>query len=108
MLSNVQVIILIAVMAVVTYLTRALPFILWKNKDCPSLVVYLGKVLPYAMMGLLVVYCFKSVDFTQTPFGISEIIATLVCAGLYVYKRNNLLSIMGSTLVYMFLVQVVF
>lgn len=108
MLSNTQVVLLIAVMCIVTYFTRALPFVLWKNKDCPALVIYLGKVLPYAMMGLLVVYCFKSVDFAQAPFGLCELIATIVCGGLYVYKRNNLLSIVGSTLVYMFLVQVVF
>ena len=100
--------ILILVMAIVTFSTRAFPFIVWgKNKKVSPLIEYLGKALPFAMMGLLVVYSFKNVSFTTSPFGLPEFIASLVCIGLHLWKRNNMLSILGSTLVYMFLIQVV-
>lgn len=100
--------ILILVMAIVTFSTRAFPFIVWgKNHNVSPLIEYLGKALPFAMMGLLVVYSFKNVSFTTSPFGLPELIASFVCIGLHLWKRNNMLSILGSTLVYMFLIQVV-
>ena len=102
-------ILIIFVMALVTYSTRALPFIIWGNKQNRlPFIQYLGNTLPYAMMGLLIVYSFKNVSFVVYPFGISEIIASSCCIGLHLWKRNTLISISCSTILYMFLVQVVF
>ena len=95
-------------MAIVTFSTRAFPFIVWgKNKKVSPLIEYLGKALPFAMMGLLVIYSFKNISFTSKPFGIPELIASLICIGLHLWKRNNMLSILGSTFVYMFIIQVI-
>lgn len=108
-MTDTQALIMIAVIAIATQLTRALPFILFpENKKTPDYILYLGKVLPYAAMGLLVVYCLKNVSFISSPFGIPEIIAVLCVAVLHLWKNNTLLSIAGGTAVYMILVQLVF
>ena len=98
----------IVIMALITYSIRALPFLLWSHKTLPGSIAYLGKVLPYAMMALLVVYCFRNTSVTSFPFGLPELIAGASTAVLYVWKRNNLIAILGSTVIYMFLVQVIF
>ena len=100
---------LIAVAAVVTAATRFLPFLIFGNgKKTPDIIVYLGKVLPYAIMGMLVVYCMKNVNFAQRPFGLPELIACGAVAVLHVWRRNTLLSIAVGTIGYMLLVQFVF
>lgn len=99
---------LIIVMAAVTLLIRALPFIVFNGKKTPAYIDYLGKYLPYAIMAMLVVYCLKDVSITQRPFGIPEIIAIVVTAALHVIKRNTLLSIVAGTICYMALVQFLF
>lgn len=99
---------LIIVMAAVTLLIRALPFIVFNGKKTPAYIDYLGKYLPYAIMAMLVVYCLKDVSITQRPFGIPEIIAIVVTAALHVIKRNTLLSIVVGTICYMALVQFLF
>ena len=92
-----------------TQVTRGLPFILFpENKEPPAVVVYLGKVLPTAVMGLLVVYSLKGVDLLAGSHGLPEAIAIAVVAGLHWWKNNVLLSIAGGTVVYMLLVQMVF
>ena len=101
-------ILLIVIMSLVTIFLRFLPFWIFGNRKTPDSIVYLGKVLPYAIMGMLVVFCLKSVSFIVNPHGIPEILACLVVIGLHVYKRNTLLSIVVGTAVYMFLVQVIF
>lgn len=108
MLMNSHATLLIVVMSVVTILLRFLPFWIFANRKTPGIIVYLGQVLPYAIMGMLVIFCLKNVSFIAFPFGIPEIIASLVVIILHVYKRNTLLSILGGTLVYMVLVQVIF
>ncbi len=100
---------MIAVISLVTAGLRFLPFwIFGENRKTPPLVAYLGQVLPYAVMGMLVVYCLKGVSFTAAPFGIPEAIGCAVVAGLHVWKRNTLLSIGAGTVCYMLLVQFVF
>ncbi len=100
---------LIVVMALVTALLRFLPFLIWSGKrKTPKVVLYLGKVLPYAIMAMLVVYCLKGVNIVAAPHGLPEFIAVAVVATLHAWKRNTLLSIIVGTGVYMFLVQVVF
>lgn len=92
-----------------TGITRFLPFIVFpETKRPPRVVEYLGKVLPYAMGGLLVVYSLKNVTPFSGTHGIPEAVAIAVIVALHVWKRNMLLSIAGGTAVYMLLVQVVF
>lgn len=100
---------LIAVVAIVTVLLRVLPFLVFGGKrKTPEIVTYLGKVLPYAIMGMLVVYCLKDVSFTEFPFGIPEIIASSAVVILHLWKRNTLISVGGGTAIYMLMVQTVF
>ena len=99
----------IGVIAVCTALTRFLPFLIFPaGKKRPAFITYLGKVLPYAIMGMLVVYCLKAVDFVQPPHALPELIACAVTVVLHVWKRSTLLSIVGGTVCYMLLVQVIF
>ena len=98
--------VLIAVMAIVTMLLRFLPFIIF-TKNTPEYISYLGKVLPAALIGMLVIYCLKDVSVVDAPHGLSELIAALAVVGLQVWKRNSLLSILAGTVVYMLLVQLV-
>ena len=100
---------LIVVAVLVTMATRFLPFLIFGEKrKTPPTVEYLGKVLPFAIMGMLVVYCLKDVSVLSFPYGLPEIIACVVVAALHVWKRNSLLSIGGGTVCYMLLVQLVF
>ena len=100
---------LVAVIALVTAFLRFLPFLIWGGeKKTPDYIVYLGRVLPYAIMGMLVVYCLKGVSLTAAPHGIPEFLAVVSVALLYLWKKNTLLSIALGTAFYMFLVQVVF
>ena len=108
-LTAFQTVIMILAVAFGTMLTRFPPFLLFpEDKEPPVIVKYLGRVLPPAMMGLLVVYCFKSVSFITFPFGASELIGVAVIIMLHSWKRNVLLSIAGGTVVYMILVQMIF
>lgn len=100
---------IIAVVALVTAGLRFLPFLIFgENKTTPPLITYLGQVLPYAIMGMLVIYCLKDVSFVSGSFGIPELIACAVVAVLHILKRNTLLSIGAGTVCYMLLVQLVF
>ncbi len=100
---------IITVVALITAALRFLPFwVFGENRKTPPLITYLGQVLPYAIMGMLVVYCLKDVNLTATPFGIPELTGCAVVALLHLWKRNTLLSIGLGTLCYMLLVQLVF
>ncbi len=100
---------IILAVAVTTFATRAVPFLIFpKGKPIPKTIEYLGKVLTPAVIGMLVVYCLKDTPVLAAPHGIPELIAVLTVVILHVWKRNNLLSIGAGTVLYMFLVQVVF
>ncbi len=100
---------LIAVISAVTVIIRFFPFIVFRDESSmPKAVKYLGRVLPGAVMGMLVVYCFRSTVVTEWPFALPEIIATAVVVLLYLWRRNTLISIAAGTVLYMFLVQCVF
>ena len=102
-------IITIAAVAAATMLTRFLPFILFPSgRKTPRFVEYLGKVLPAAVFGLLVVYCLKGVHPLAAPHGIPELIAVVIVVLLHLKWRNTLVSIAGGTVIYMLLVQLVF
>ena len=107
-MSNTYVLILIAVMALVTMAIRFAPFILFNGKETPEFINYLGKYLPYSIIAMLVVYCLKGVSLVKGSHGLPELISVAVVAGLHIWKRNTLLSIVAGTLCYMFLMQVVF
>ncbi len=100
-------IILIAAMSIGTILLRFLPFLIIR-KETPPYIAYLGRVLPPAIIGMLVIYCLKDVNCTAAPFGMPELIASVCVVGLQVWRRNSLLSILAGTILYMFLTQMVF
>lgn len=109
MLTTGQAIASIAVMAVVTFLTRALPFLLFDHGEAPpKVVLYLGRVLPPAVIAMLIVYCLRDLSFASAAAWAPAVIASLVTVGLHLWKHNNLLSIFGGTILYMVLVQMVF
>ena len=104
-----QHIITIALCALATLLTRFLPFLIFSpQRPTPKYVQYLGKALPAAIFGMLVVYCLKNVSFLTGAHGLPELIAIAVTAGLHLWKRQMLVSIAAGTGCYMLLVQLVF
>ena len=127
MLTPAQAIASIAVMAVVTFLTRFLPFLLFdRGEEPPKLVLYLGRVLPPAVIAMLIIYCLRNPALTVSPdltetmsawwaaivsFFVGwapQLISGVVVVILHVWKKNNLLSIFSGTILYMILVQFVF
>lgn len=127
MLTPLQAILSILVMALVTFLTRALPFLLFdRGESPPKLVLYLGRVLPPAVIAMLIVYCLRNPALTVAPeltanmsniwaavvsFFVGwapQLISGVVVVLLHLWKKNDLLSIFGGTILYMILVQVVF
>lgn len=109
MMLDIHGILIVAVAALVTMATRFLPFLIFGNgRKTPELITYLGKVLPCAIMGMLVIYCLKDVAFLSAPYGIPELLGCAVVAALHLWKRNSLLSIGAGTVFYMFLIQVIF
>ena len=107
MIDSMHSFLLVAVVALVTMGIRVLPFVVFRKKT-PKLVLYMGKVLPFAIMGMLVVYTLKHVSVVEGNHGIPELIGVLLVIFLHKWKHNTLLSIGGGTIIYMLLVQVVF
>ena len=100
-MRDLQTAILIGVVALVTLLLRFLPFLVFNGKrEAPRYILFLGDKLPYAIMGMLIIYCLRNVTFTA--------VGVLIVAALHIWRRNTLLSILGGTVVYMVLVQAVF
>ena len=96
-------ILLVATMSVVTILLRFLPFLVFK-KETPDTIVYLGKVLPAAIMGMLVVYCLKDVSLIESPYGVPELIAGSSVVLLQRWKHNSIFSIILGTIIYILLI----
>lgn len=107
-MTTTQSIVTIAAVVAATVITRFLPFVIFpENKTPPKIIMYLGKVLPYAVIGLLVVYCLKNAVFTQYR-ALPELISIAVIVIIHKWKKNTLLSIAAGTVLYMLLVQYVF
>lgn len=104
-----QQIITIVFCVLATQITRFLPFLVFSSKkQTPGFVQYLGKALPLAIFGMLIVYCLKDVKISTGSHGIPEAIAILLTILVHRWKRQMLLSIAAGTLCYMLLVQFVF
>ena len=99
----------ILVIALGTMLSRFLPFLLFPaGKPTPKLVQKLGRILPAAVFGLLIVYCLKNVSFLSDSHGLPELISIALVTALHLWKRQTLLSIAAGTVCYMLLIQFVF
>ncbi len=104
-----QQIITIALCVLGTMATRFLPFLIFSSKrPTPRYIQYLGKALPAAIFGMLVIYCLKNVSLLSGSHGLPELIAVAVTVALHLWKRQTLLSIAGGTVSYMLLIQFVF
>ena len=100
---------MVAVMAAATFLPRALPFLLFgRGGEPPKVVLYLGRFLPPAVIAMLIVYCYRGTGFTELSGWLPGLIAGLAVVVLHVWKKNDMLSIVGGTVLYMVLVQAVF
>ena len=100
---------MVAVIALVTIALRFLPFLIFRgNRETPKVVTYLGQVLPFAIMSMLVVFCLKGTSFAAPTYGLPEIISCGLVIGLHAWKHNTLLSILCGTVCYMLLIQLVF
>ena len=97
---------IVAVAALVTIALRFAPFLIFSGqRETPPMVVYLGKVLPCAIMGMLVVYCLRGVSFASASAWLPALLASFTVVGLHVWKRSSLLSILGGTVLYMLLIR---
>lgn len=100
---------LILIMAAVTFLTRALPFLLFdRGGPPPRIILYLGKMLPSAVIAMLIVFCFRNASFTAGGQGIPALLSVGAVVLLHLWKRNNLISIFGGTALYILLIRFVF
>ena len=109
MLSLTETLLLIAVIALGTALTRVLPFLFFRGKgETPKYIAYLGDILPFAIIGMLVVYCLKDVSFLERPWGVPEGLAIVYLILVHRWKHNLLLSIGGATVLFVLLRQFVF
>lgn len=105
----VQSIITISLAVAATMLTRFLPFAVFREgRPTPRFITYLGDALPAAVFAMLVVYCFRNVNWTRGSHGIPELIALAVTVGLHLRHHNMMLSMAGGTICYMLLIQLVF
>ena len=106
MLTTAQAIIIVALMTLGTCITRFLPFLIFRDAaSAPRYIIYLGKMLPTAAVGLLVVYCLRDVNPAAAPHGLPEAAAIAAVALLHIWKKNTLLSIGGGTALYMLLIR---
>lgn len=107
MSNSIYSLLLVAVVAGVTILIRFLPFLVF-SKGTPEIILYLGNVFPYAIMGMLVVYCLKNISIIEQPHGLPELISVVLVVLLHKWKHNTLISIAAGTVCYMMLIQMVF
>ena len=105
-MNNLHSLLIVLVTAGVTILLRFLPFLVFKNKT-PKAILYLGKVLPCAIMAMLVVFCLKNTNVLSSPFGIPEFISILAVILLHKWRHNTLISIPVGTVIYMVLIRLI-
>ena len=109
MTENVHAMIVIVVMGLAVLAARIVPVLIFgRGEKVPEFIMYLGRVVPYTAMGLLIVYCLRDVPVLEAPHALPEIISLAVVTLTYLWKRNSILSVVIGTVLYMFLVQSVF
>lgn len=109
MSSSLHALSMILVIAAVTAVLRFAPFFIFSgDQPVPEFINYLGRVLPYSIMAMLVVYCLKGISFAKAPFGLPEMISVILVVVLHIWRRNTLFSIICGTICYMLLIQFVF
>ncbi|MCR5795210.1 MAG: AzlD domain-containing protein [Solobacterium sp.] len=107
--ESMHAVIIILVMGAATLATRIVPVLIFgRNEKVPDLILYLGRVVPYTAMGLLIVYCLKDVSVLEGSHAVPELIALAAVTLSYLWKRNTIFSVVTGTVLYMFLVQSVF
>ena len=107
-MTTLEQIVTILIAGFATVLTRFLPFVIFKGKQTPKALDYLGFPLPCSVFGMLLVYCLKDTVVTSFPFALPEVLGLAVTSAIYLWKKNTLISIAAGTVFYMFLIQVVF
>ena len=101
--------IIILVMGLMTFATRIVPVLIFgRGEKVPDYILYLGKVVPFTAMGLLIIYCLKDVPVLEAPHALPEIISLIIVSLSYLWKRNTIFSVVIGTVIYMLLVQLVF
>ncbi len=109
MTDHMHAMIVIAVMGLAVLATRIVPVLIFgRGEKVPEFILYLGRVVPYTAMGLLIVYCLRDMPVLDAPHGLPEIISLTVVTVTYLWKRNTILSVVAGTALYMFLVQSIF
>jgi len=108
MLSSNEAIIAMIIMSAVTFFVRALPFLVFKNRQPNDTIVYIGKYAPAVIITILVLYCLKDAFYPLSTAAIPQVICLAAVVLLHLKFRNSLISIFGGTILYMFLIQVVF
>ena len=108
-MTSIHYLLMVLIMIGITMALRFLPFIVFSGSTkTPPYVEYLGRVLPFAIMGMLVVYCLRATPVLAAPHGVPELIAIAIVVGLQVWKRSTLVSILVGTVCYMLMVQLLF
>lgn len=98
----------IGIVAIITWIMRGLPYLLFTKRQPPKVVTYLGKVLPASIMVILVVYCLRNSQFTSYPYGAAEIISVFIVVIMQLWRKNTLVSIFAGTVCYMVLIRTIF
>ncbi len=106
--DSLYLILVIIIVSLCTYLTRAIPYLIFRTKEIPPMVTYLSVVLPLSIMIILVVFSIRNVKLDVFPFGLPELISVAIVALLQYYKKNLLLSVLLGTISYMFLIGFIF
>lgn len=104
-MSNYDIYIAIAIMAIVNFFTRVFPFLFFRKKELPSYILFIEKYFPPVIMTILIVYSIKDIDFTVVPYGLKEVFSITFTALLHITIKNYLVSIFSGTIFYMILVQ---
>ena len=106
-MTDIQILLTVLIVAAVTLLTRAAPFLLFpEGRKAPAFITWLGSRLPVAVMGMLVVYCLKDIRFGPAAGWLPALAGVAITAALHAWRRNIMLSIVSGTVVYMLLIRV--
>lgn len=106
--ENLMTVVTIGIVAIMTWITRGLPYLLFTKKRPPQMITYLGAALPASIMIILVVYCLRNTQFTVYPYGSAEIISVFLVVIMQLWRKNTLISILAGTVCYMVLIRTVF